>query len=407
MSKECIWYVSKYVVPPDETGIAGRGYMLMRELSKCGFECLVFASDASEYSVVPDLKVPYQEELMDGMSFWWVRTLKYAGARSFKRILSWLHFEWRLFRMPKSNLPVPDAIIVSSLSILTILNGFLWRKKFGCKLIFEIRDIWPLTLTEEGGFSKFNPFVFFLSYIEKFGYRYSDIIVGTMPNLGEHVSQVIEYDREVSCIPMGLDVSHIQDTLPLPPGFTEKYSLNKPFVVAYAGAIGITNALEALFLCAESLADEEKIHFVILGDGYLKREYQERFGHLPNVTFVPKVPRKMVQSVLQESSLLYFSTPKSAVWKYGQSLNKVIDYMLSGRPIVASYSGYPSMINEAKCGSYVTAGDVVELRSEIIRYSELPEGELNTLGLAGKEWLLANRNYTTLAAAYRKIIFSE
>ena len=407
MSKECIWYISKYVVPPDESTIGGRGYMLMRELSKSGYKCLIFASDASEYTTVPDLKTCYQEEIMDGLSFWWVRTLKYVGARSFRRILSWLHFEWRLFRMPKSELPVPDAIIVSSLSIFTILNGFLLRNKFRCKLIFEIRDIWPLTLTEEGGFSKFNPFIYGLGYIEKLGYKYSDIIVGTMPNLEEHVAGIIGYKREVSCVPMGLDINHIQDTLPLPSGYKEKYSLDKSFVVAHAGAIGITNALETFFLCAESLADRPQIHFVIVGEGYLKAEYQERFNHLPNLTFAPKVPRKMVQSVLQECALLYFSTPKSMVWKYGQSLNKVIDYMLSARPIVASYSGYPSMINEAECGSYVSADDILALRNEIIRYSELSEVELDTLGLAGKDWLLANRNYNTLAVSYKEIIFPE
>jgi len=206
VSRECIWYISKYVVPPDESTTGGRGYMLMRELVKSGHKCLIFASDASEYSTVPDLKTCYKEEIMDGLSFWWVRTLKYAGARSFWRILSWLHFEWRLVRMPKAELPVPDAIIVSSLSILTILNGFLLRNKFRCKLIFEVRDIWPLTLTEEGGFSKFNPFIFGLSLIEKLGYKYSDIIVGTMPNLEEHVAKVLGYERVVSCVPMGLDV---------------------------------------------------------------------------------------------------------------------------------------------------------------------------------------------------------
>ena len=407
MSKECIWYISKYVVPADESTIGGRGYMLMRELAKSGYKCLIFASDASEYSTVPDLKTCYLEEVMDGLSFWWVRTLKYDGATSFRRILSWLHFEWRLYRMPKSELPVPNAIIVSSLSIFTILNGFLLRYKFRCKLIFEIRDIWPLTLTEEGGFSKFNPLIYGLSYIEKFGYKYSDIIVGTMPNLEEHVAEVIGYKREVSCVPIGVDIGHIGDMLPLPLGYKEKYSLDKPFVVAHAGAIGITNALETFFLCAESLADRPQIHFFIVEEGYLKAQYQERFNHLPNLTFAPKVPRKMVQSVLQECALLYFSTPKSMVWKYGQSLNKVIDYMLSGRPIVASYSGYPSMINEAKCGSYVSAGDVPALRNEIIRYSELSESELDTLGSAGKDWLLANRNYNTLAVSYREIIFPE
>ena len=42
----------------------------------------------------------------------------------------------------------------------------------------------------------------------------------------------------------------------------------------------------------------------------------------------------MVQSVLSRCDLLYFSVHVSTVWKYGQSLNKVIDYMLAGKPVV-------------------------------------------------------------------------
>lgn len=405
MSKECIWYISKYVIPPDELTTGGRGYMLMRELADMGYKCLIFASDASEYSSIPDIRTDYHEEITGRLSFWWVRTFKYAGARSFKRILSWLHFEWQLFRMPKAALPAPDAVIISSLSIFTILNGFLLRKKYGCRLVFEIRDIWPLTLTEEGGYNKRNPFIISLSIIEKLGYKYADVIVGTMPNLEEHVAKVLGYEREVACVPMGIDVGGVQDTLCLPADYKKKYFPKHKFLVVHAGSIGITNALEVFFSCAESLSNIPEIQFVIVGDGYLKAEYQERFSHLANLTFVPKVPRKMVQSVLSECDLLYFSVPESKVWKYGQSLNKVIDYMLSGKPVVASYTGYESMINEAQSGSFVPAGDVASLRKEIIRYFEMPDADREQIGLRGKEWILSNRDYKRLALSYARFLF--
>ena len=76
-----------------------------------------------------------------------------------RRILSWLDFEWQLLGLPKEKLQTPDVVIVSSLSLLTILNGLLWKVRYKCRLIFEVRDIWPLTVTEEGGFTSWNPFV--------------------------------------------------------------------------------------------------------------------------------------------------------------------------------------------------------------------------------------------------------
>lgn len=71
-------------------------------------------------------------------------------------------------------------------------------------------------------------------------------------------------------------------------------------------------------------------------------------GICRNLIFAPKVQKQMVQSVLARCDLVYFSVHVSTVWRFGQSLNKVIDYMLSGKPIIASYTGYPSMINEAE-----------------------------------------------------------
>ncbi|HQO17517.1 MAG TPA: glycosyltransferase, partial [Methylotenera sp.] len=117
--------------------------------------------------------------------------------------------------------------------------------------------------------------------------------------------------------------------------------------------------------------------------------------------------KNMVQSVLAHSDLLYFSVYKSKVWSYGQSLNKVIDYMLSNKPIVASFSGYPSMINEAGCGTYVPAEDAASLVNEIKRYFSMSVEERNQIGARGKAWLLENRSYKKLANEYISFLFNK
>ena len=45
--KPCIWYVSKYVNPPSKGSAGGRGYLLMREIAKQGFQCVIIASDSN------------------------------------------------------------------------------------------------------------------------------------------------------------------------------------------------------------------------------------------------------------------------------------------------------------------------------------------------------------------------
>lgn len=400
----CIWYVSKYVTPPSQGSAGGRGYLIMRELARMGHQCVVITSDSNQLAQVPDLAQPYERQDVDGLQLWWVKTLKYRVAKSILRIVSWLDFEWRLWCMPKAELPAPDAIVVSSLSLLTVLNGFLLRRKYGCRLVLEIRDIWPLTITEEGGFSRWNPLVLGLGLIERLGYQYADAVVGTMPNLSEHVAEVLGRPRPTYCIPMGVDDDALHAAEELPAEYAMQYIPKDKFIVVHAGTIGITNALDTLLECAQLMHDNPQVHFLVVGEGDLRAHYQQKFAHLSNLTFAPRVPKPMVQAVLAKCDLLYFSVHVSKVWRFGQSLNKVTDYMLAGKPVVASYTGHPSMINEAGCGTYVPAGDVTALHAEIDRYASMAPEDRARVGARGQDWIMANRGYGKLAQDYLKIL---
>lgn len=402
-----IWYVSKYVSPPGKGTAGDRGYILMKELALMGHNIALITSNSNQLAEPPVLEKNYFIQELDGMQLCWVRTMKYLAAKSVRRILSWLHFEWQLLWLPKQHLPRPDVVVVSSLSLLTVLNGLSWRMHYKCRLIFEIRDIWPLTLTEEGGFSEINPLIKVFGLVEYLGYKYSDAIVGTMPNLGEHVRQVLGFSKKTYCIPMGVDDSTSVSPEPLPTNFEDSYLPAGKFVVAHVGSIGIANALETFFNCANMMEEESNIHFLVVGDGALRESFQQKYAHLCNLTFAPRVPKEMVQSVLARCDLLYFSVHASKVWKYGQSLNKVIDYMMAGKPIVASYSGYPSMINEAACGTYIPAGNVDALSIEINRYHHMGKDERSELGARGKVWLMKNRPYKKLAMDYLDAILDS
>lgn len=122
-----IWYVSKYVAPPGGGTAGGRGYLLMKELAQLGHRVVIVTSDSNLLAAPPRLDTSYLFQDVDGLQLCWVRTMKYSVAKSMRRILSWLHFEWRLLWLPKRQLPTPDVVVVSSLSPLTVLNGFLWR----------------------------------------------------------------------------------------------------------------------------------------------------------------------------------------------------------------------------------------------------------------------------------------
>lgn len=399
-----IWYISKYVAPPYAAKVSSRGFLILRSMAEMGRNCILITSDSNHLISAPSFDGKMKDELVAGVTVRWLKTTKYSGARSFGRMLSWLDFEWQLFKMPKKKLPDPDVIIVSSLSLLTILNGLLLKRKYKCKLVFEVRDIWPLVLVSSGGLSTNNPFIVILSWLEKLGYNSADRVVGTMPNLEQHVYNVTGKKKKVDCIPQVIDEGVLADSCPLDQLYVDKYIPKDKFIICHAGSIGADNALETFFDCARAMQDDENIHFLVVGDGYLKQKFLDENKDLINLTFAPRVEKNQVQSVLDLVDVVYFAVNKSPLWIYGQSLNKVVDYMLSGKPILASYSGYPSMINESGCGFFVPTEDVSALKNEIQRFSKLPSNELRQMGDRGREWILSNRLPVNMAIKYLNII---
>ena len=398
-----VWYISKYVTPPRNAKVGARGFFLLEELVKMGQSCVLVTSDSNHLAEIDPMGGPYLDERCSGVQVRWVRTCKYGSARDWRRILSWLHFEWRVIRMPTARLGRPDVVIASSLSLLSIFSGLYFRWKHGAKLVFEVRDIWPLVLVEEGGFSRWNPLVIACGIVERLAYRMADEIVGTMPNLSAHVTEVLGRPKSTQCVPMGVDPSTVLASDPLPDGYIASHIPRGSFVVCHAGTIGVTNALDTFFGCARMMRDDRQVRFLVVGDGYMKAQYQASTADLENVVFAPRIPKSMVQSLLAEVDVVYFAAHPSKVLRYGQSLNKVVDYMLSGKPVVASYSGYPSMIDESRCGTFVPAGESAALAAEIRRMQALPDDERRRMGAKGRAWILQNRRYSTLAAGYLEI----
>ena len=395
-----IWYISKYVKTSHIGNSGSRGFFLLNELSKKGYDCSIFSSYPFKYSKLFKKNI---SKIKRNLRYIYIDSFQYKKTHSFSRIISWLDFERKLLFQKKNNLPKPDVVIVSSLSLLTIINGLILKKKYSCKLFFEIRDIWPLTLTEEGGFSKKNPLILFLYFLELIGYKYSDHIIGTMPNLGEHVKNILGYPKEVTCIPIGFNIEEINHSKEIKKNIKLLIPKEK-FIVGYFGGIGISNALNSFFEIINRLQDNLDIHFLVAGEGDLKKKYYSQTKNLTNVTFLPLIEKKFMLSLISYCDLLYFSTHNSKIWKYGQSLNKLIDYMLSGTPIIGAYDGYETMINESHCGEYILPNDSNELIRKIYKYKNMSTKQRMEIGEKGKKWILENRSYETLSHCLSELI---
>lgn len=398
-----IWYISKYA-RPTEYGYSTRHFYLSKEFLQMGHNPLVITSDSQPKGDFPDFENIYNYRELDEVETIFIKTKKFESSNSLNRILSWIDFELKLLFLDKKNLIKPEVIIISSLSLFTILTGLYFKKRYAVKLVFEVRDIWPKTIVDIGQFRSKNLFIKILSLIEKVGYKYTDILIGTLPNFEEHVNSVLNEPREVYCIPQGYDKDLMLSEEELPAGYKENYIPKDKFIIGYAGAIGESNALETFIECAKNLSNYKRIHFLLIGDGDKLEFFKEATKKLNNTTFAPKVNKEQVQSVIKYCDVMYDSVKDVELYKFGLSRNKWIDYMYAGKPIIVSYSGFKTMINESGCGSFVEAENISMLENEIIKYLKMEESELDRMGENGHKWLVDNRSYSKLANDFIQII---
>ena len=349
------------------------------------------------FKKMPEVTGLYKHEVYEDVDFYWVKTPKY-DPRSVKRFFSMLFFMWRVLSLPIKELGKPDTIIVSSMPIFPIYSGIRLKKKFGAKLLFEIRDIWPLTLQLLGNKSAGHPAVRFIGWFEKIGYRKSDCVVSLLPNAQEHIEEVAGKKVDFHYVPNGIDPDLLKYE-PLSEEFKNQIPTDK-FIVGYAGTLGLANALEFLVEASNILKDHKDIHFVIVGEGYLKEELMESVKGNNNILFLPKIPKSHVQDLLTHFDTCFVGRNDTPLFKHGVSANKYFDYMLASKPILDSNNYIKDPVELSGCGIIVEPDSVAAIKAGILKLYEMKQEDRRYLGFLGRDYVIKNHSIRSLADKY-------
>lgn len=400
-----IWVIAKYA-NIKKFGADSRQASLCKEFADAGHQVKMVVSNSSHlHKKLPRFSRRYFEMENDGYQVTWVDTIKYTHATSLMRIISWLWFEFFVMKLAfKKGVEKPDVVIASSLSLFSVLSGCFYKKIFKAKFIFEVRDIWPDSLVQLKNMSNKHPFIWLLRKVERLGYRYSDKIVGTMPGLHLHVEQEVGLGEKVEFIPQGVNLDFYKESqMVLENDFVSKYIPQNKFLVTYAGTLGSANAIEYIVDAAKLLQSNTDVCFLIVGEGYMKQKLIEQAKGLSNIIFAPAIKKEQVQALLSYSDLLVASVRDEAIYRYGISLNKFIDYMYAKKPIVCMFSGYPSMLNEAQCGEFTPSEDSITFVEAINKYKMFSGEKLNSIGTNGYSYLIKSRSFDILARKYMEL----
>lgn len=407
MSKT-VWIINQYASTP-ATALGGRHYYMAREMAKKGYKVYVIGS--SSHHLLRERPVfggRFELEGVDGFKFVWVKMPSYDHAHSKKRVLNWLLFPWRLQKLRRLVMDPPGTILCSSPSPIAFLGAQWLARKFGARLVFEVRDIWPLTLTEIGGHSPKNPLIRLMQWVEAKAYRDSDAVISNLKNSVEHMVSRGMAREKFTWVPNGFSLDEVNLDRPLN-SIAKSQLPEGRFVIGYTGTIGTANALDTLILAAEHLKEYEDICFVLVGDGREKPSLQKLVAGkgLANVYFVDPIPKVEIQAMLSLFDACYIGWLNDPLYRFGIGANKIPEYMYSGKPILHSYSGACDPVEEAEAGLRVAAEDSLQLAEAVLKLFRMAPEERAFLGINGRKAALGQYEYGQLADKLVGVLFES
>jgi len=406
-----IWYCHHYAGSPS-IGMSYRPYYLTQEFANAGHKAyVVSASFHHLLRTTEEQNNSVAFRLVDGVPFIYLKVRKYVG-NGVKRFANMLDYAWGFRRYLKEIVAItgkPDIIIVSTSHPFHFPILFKIAKRFNAKLIFEVRDLWPLSLLELLKIPSWHPIIRWLARIERQAYRKSDYVVSLLSDAFPYMGTKGLQEKNFRVIPNGTSMELFRY-----PAALNTHTLNRvkslqtqdTFLLAYAGAIGEPNALKYLIKAMAFIAKRElPIQCIILGDGNLKAELEKLIEQmqLNNVHFLASIPKYEIPAFLTEMHALYLGWNDTKLYQYGVSPNKVFDYMMAGKPIIESGGARTSLIEEAGCGIRCRPADPEDIANAIIQVYKMSVGTRKAMGELGVKVVEERFNYSTLAAQYMKL----
>ena len=352
-----IWLINHYAVPPKYYPLARQTYFA-KYLMQMGHTVKIFAASTvhnSDLNLIED-GAAYREEVVDGVSYVYIKCHHYQGS-GLKRVYNICEFAWKLPGVCK-HFEKPDAIVATSMPPTSCAVGIHLARKYGCRGVAEIADLWPESIVAYDIAGPNNPAVIALRWLEKWIYKKADSVVFTMEGAYDYIIEQgweNEIPRsKVFFINNGVDLPlydrNIQEHVMADPDLDDPDT----FKVVYAGSIRKANGLDELVECAARLQEYDKIRFLVYGKGddleALRRRCKDE--GLSNIVFKGAVAKNNIPYILSKSDInvLNYNADTVQVYRFGSSQNKLFEYFASGKPVLSNVAIAYSLIDRYACG---------------------------------------------------------
>lgn len=382
-----ILLLNQAFVSPEEPGHT-RHFEMAKFLQARGHDLVIVASDLNYQTGrrTVERRGAFAEQNIDGVRV--LRSYIYPALHRsyFWRIISFLSF---MFSSVWTALQVRDADIIMGTTPPIFQAVSAWfvamvrRKPF----LLEVRDLWPEFGVGMGVLK--NPLVIALArWLEKFLYARATHILANSPAYKDYMLAKGVPENKVTYIAYGTNVDMFN---PAVDGSSIRRALNleDKFIVLYAGALGQANDIDTILRAAKRLNDNDRIRFVLFGDGKERARLQaetERM-QLTNVLFAGVRAKKEMPIVVAASDVCLAILQDIPMFRTTYP-NKVFDYMAAGRPTVLAIDGVSrELIESSNGGVFVQPGDDAMLAEKILELSK-DSKRVQQMGWNAREYLV-------------------
>jgi glycosyltransferase involved in cell wall biosynthesis len=396
-----IWNISAYDQP---RGLSSRTYDFARELVNRGHRLTMFTNSYCHFTHEERLSdhEKWRIEEIDGIRVVWLRTLHYTG-NGWKRAANMLSNIWRSIRVARTLPENPDVVIGPSVPLGTGWAACKIAKMKAAAFVFEVRDVWPIALVDDGGLSKHSPVYYLFRFIEKYLYRKSQRISAAMPFIFQHVAESGGNAEKVTWIPNGVILENYSGLEPYDGGRKD------PLIAMYVGGFGNAHDVITIVKAANILKKKgnEKYRFVLVGDGVKRMDCQKEALLVPlrNMEFRNPVPKMEVPQLQATADILIACVTNSASYRFGLNLNKIFDYFSSARPVIFSGNAPNDPVVESGAGFSIPPEDPDAMAAALESYLAMSPAERIEMGKRGRRYVEDQFDIRRLADRMEKLLF--
>ncbi len=302
----------------------------------------------------------------------------------------------------------PDVVIASSPQLLVGLSG--WWLAF-CKrvpFVFEVRDLWPESLSAVGVGSQESLMHRTLAKIAGFLYRKADRVVVVTPAFREHLIKHWQTPAEkISVIENGVETS-LFSPQNSDANLRRELGAEGKFVVSYIGTIGMAHGLESIIEAATRMQQANPaVLFLLLGEGAEKERIltMAKSRRLTNLRFVGQQPRESIPHYIAASDACLVLLKKADIFKTVIP-TKMLEFMSCARPVILGVEGHArKIIEEAQAGICIEPENAADLVQAITRLAADP-GLRESLGRNGRQYIQRKFSRRNTAVAYLDMLES-